>query len=115
MIVLNITKPTSQNILYQCDFFKVNNPFVTVDIFKERDYEISDSTLFQQLEKENDNFYQAIKSENEEELYQIAYEILKECYTEKFLPEKDDIIEIDSKKYKKYDVVNRIKGLKEIE
>lgn len=56
MIVLNITKPTSQNILYYCDFFKVNNPFVTVDIFKERDYEISDSTLFQQLEKENDNF-----------------------------------------------------------
>jgi len=44
-----------------------------------------------------------------------ALALLKECYTEKFLPEKDDIIEIDSKKYKKYDVVNRIKGLKEIE
>ena len=81
MIVLNITKPTSQNILYSCDFFKVNNPFVTVDIFKERDYEISDSTLFQQLEKENVNFYQTIKSENEEDLYQIAYEILKEHFS----------------------------------
>ena len=44
-----------------------------------------------------------------------ALALLKECYTEKFLPEKDDIIEIDSKKYKKTDIVKRIKGLKEIE
>ena len=43
MIVLNITKPTSQNILYYCDFFKVNNPFVTVDIFKERDCQLPTS------------------------------------------------------------------------
>ena len=40
-------------------------------------------------------------------------ELLKDTYTEKFLPEKTEFIEIDGKKYKKEDVINRIKELKE--
>ena len=40
-------------------------------------------------------------------------ELLKETYTEKFLPEKKELIEIDGKRYRKEDVINRIKELKE--
>lgn len=40
-------------------------------------------------------------------------ELLKDTYTEKFLPEKKEFIEIDGKKYRKEDVINRIKELKE--
>lgn len=42
--------------------------------------------------------------------------ILEECYTEKFLPEnKQEIIEIDGKKYNKQEAIDRIKELKEVE
>lgn len=42
--------------------------------------------------------------------------ILEECYTEKFLPEvKQEIIEIDGKKYNKQEVLDRINELKEVE
>ena len=41
--------------------------------------------------------------------------ILEECYTEKFLPEnKQEIIEIDGKKYNKQEVLDRMKELKEV-
>ena len=40
-------------------------------------------------------------------------ELLKDTYTEKFLPEKKELIEIDGKRYRKEDVINRIKDLKE--
>ena len=40
-------------------------------------------------------------------------ELLKDTYTEKFLSEKAELIEIEGKKYKKEDVINRIKELKE--
>ena len=40
-------------------------------------------------------------------------ELLRDTYTEKFLPEKKELIEIDGKRYRKEDVINRIKDLKE--
>ena len=40
-------------------------------------------------------------------------ELLRDTYTEKFLPEKKELIEIDGKRYRKEDVINRIKELKE--
>lgn len=40
-------------------------------------------------------------------------ELLKDTYTEKFLPEKKELIEIYGKRYRKEDVINRIKDLKE--
>ena len=40
-------------------------------------------------------------------------ELLEDTYTEKFLPEKKELIEIDGKRYRKEDVINRIKDLKE--
>ena len=43
----------------------------------------------------------------------VYFEFLKDAYTEIFLPEKIEFIKIDGKKYKKEDVINRIKELKE--
>ena len=40
--------------------------------------------------------------------------LLEECYTEKFLPEEIETIEINGKKYKKNEVLNCISKLKEI-
>ena len=52
-------------------------------------------------------------SSSEDSLYS---HILEECYTEKFLPEnKQEIIEIDGKKYNKQEILDRIKELKEVE
>ena len=51
-------------------------------------------------------------SSSEDSLYS---HILEECYTEKFLPEnKQEIIEIDGKKYNKQEVLDRMKELKEV-
>ena len=51
-------------------------------------------------------------SSSEDSLY---YHILDECYTEKFLSEnKQEIIEIDGKKYNKQEVLDRMKELKEV-
>lgn len=44
----------------------------------------------------------------------IVSEFLKKFYTEKFLP-IIETIDIDGKKYNKKDIINKIKGLKEIE
>ena len=47
--------------------------------------------------------------------YSLYSHILEECYTEKFLPEnKQEIIEIDGKKYNKQEVLDRMKELKEV-
>ena len=51
-------------------------------------------------------------SSSEDSLYS---HILEESYTEKFLPEnKQEIIEIDGKKYNKQEVLDRMKELKEV-
>jgi hypothetical protein len=46
----------------------------------------------------------------------LVLDLLESFYTEKFLPEnKQEIIEIDGKKYNKQEILDRIKELKEVE